>query len=362
MDDYYAVIMAGGGGTRLWPLSRRARPKQMLKLFGERTLFQIAVERLEELFPPDRILVVTVHDQAANLQEQCPGIPGENFLLEPLPRGTASVVGLAAITLAERDPLAMMAVLTADHFIKDLPLFHRLLLAAREVAQAGFLVTLGITPTFPATGYGYIQQGASLGQYRDLAAYQVKRFIEKPDQLKAEAMLGEGEHSWNSGMFVWRVEQILAEIERQMPDLSRSLGEIQQSLGTPGLAAVLNRVWPQLRKETIDYGVMEGARQVAVIPAEGLGWSDVGSWDSLFELLSADQDGNIFMRGDHLHLSTGNTLLYNDQEGKLVVTIGVENLVVVDTGDVLLICQRDHAQQVRAAVQNLEQMQKQALL
>ncbi|MDD5468751.1 MAG: mannose-1-phosphate guanylyltransferase [Anaerolineales bacterium] len=354
-DHFYAVIMAGGGGTRLWPLSRRARPKQMLPLIDQRSLFQMAVDRLAGLFSPERILVVTVESQAPELQEQCPAIPRENFLLEPKPRGTASVVGLAAVALSQRDPQAIMAVLTSDHFIGNETRFRDLLQVAGKVAEQGHLVTLGISPTYAATGYGYIQRGELLGQVDEVAVYHVARFKEKPDELQAQLMLATGDHTWNSGMFIWRVDRIQEEIDRQMPALSAALAQIAQAWGTPQRAAVIQQVWEDLIVETIDYGVMEGARQVVVIPATDLRWSDVGAWDSLFDVLPADANGNIIMGGQHFGLDTRESLVYVSQEHRLIVTIGVRDLVVVDTGDVLLICRKDQAQKVRHVVNVLKE-------
>jgi mannose-1-phosphate guanylyltransferase len=354
LDHYYAVIMAGGGGTRLWPLSRQKRPKQMLSLFDERTLFQTSIQRLDGVFPPERILVVTVKEQADELRQQTPDIPAENFLLEPMPRGTASVVGLAAVALQERDPQAVMAVLTADHYIGNEPLFHELLITAHDVAQDGLLVTLGIEPTFPATGFGYIQRGEEFGVYRGMHVFRVSQFKEKPAEDQARAMLQTADHSWNSGMFVWEVESIMTEFDRQMPELAEALETIAQSWHSPEREAVLARVWASIRPETIDYGIMEHAASVVVIPAAGLEWSDVGSWDSLFDLLDGDPDGNIIMGGEHVGLDTRKTLVYMDKERRLIVTIGVQDLVLVDTGDVLLVCKKDQAQQVRQIVNQLK--------
>lgn len=345
--------MAGGVGTRLWPLSRKARPKQMLSLIEERSLFQSAIDRVDGILPPERILVVTVAEQADQLREQAPEIPAENFLIEPMPRGTASVVGLAAQALQHRDPQAVMAVLTSDHYIGNQERYQDLLRAAHQVALDGYLVTLGITPTFPATGYGYIQQGELLGSYQNQSVYRVRRFKEKPDDIQARAMLESGDHAWNSGMFVWQVSQILEEFERQMPDLAKTLAEIGRDWDTEARLATLERLWPAIHPETIDYGVMEGARQVAVIPAQGLNWSDVGTWDALFDVLPADQSGNIVMGGTHIGVDTSHSLVYVSHEHRLIVTIGVDNLVVVDTGDVLLVCNKDQAQKVRQVVNQL---------
>jgi mannose-1-phosphate guanylyltransferase len=325
----------------------------MLRLLGERSLFQTAVDRLQGVFPPDRILIVTVEEQASELLLQCPAIPQENFLLEPMPRGTASVVGLAAVTLQKRDPQAVMAVLTSDHFIGNEDGFKHLLKAAYDVAQEGYLVTLGISPTFPATGYGYIQRGEQLGSYRDLDVYRALRFKEKPDQDQASSMLADGDHTWNSGMFVWRVDRVMEEFEAQMPELFASLGKIASQLGTAQERVTINTQWAQLKPETIDYGIMEDAGQVAVIPAVGLQWSDVGSWDSLFDVIPGDEHGNIVIGGQHIGLETRESLVYVAHEHRLIVTIGVEDLVVVDTGDVLLVCHKEQAQEVRKIVNQL---------
>ena len=355
LNHYYAVIMAGGGGTRLWPLSRQAQPKQMLRLIDDRSLFQIAVQRLVDIFPPDRILVVTVAEQAEELRQQAREIPADNFLLEPMPRGTASVIGLAGVVLKERDPQAIMAVLTADHFIGNEEKFRRLLLAGMDVAADGYLVTLGITPNSPATGYGYIQRGESIGTYDRLNVYRVLRFKEKPDEDRAKAMLESGDHTWNSGMFIWQVSQIMAEFARQMPDLASRLDKISQAWHTTDRQYVIDQEWPLIKAETIDYGIMEDAKNVAVIPAESLNWSDVGTWDSLFDVLNADQDGNIVLGEGHVGVKTSNSLIYAKQGNRLIVTIGVNDLVLVDTGDVLLVCGKSEAQKVRQVVNQLKQ-------
>lgn len=356
MDHYYAVIMAGGGGTRLWPLSRQAKPKQMLQLNGKQTLFQMAVDRLEGLFAPDHIYVVTVASQAAQLQEQSPQIPAENFLLEPMPRGTASVVGLAAVALRQRDPDAVMAVLTADHFIMNEAGFRDALSAAFDLSQENYLVTLGIKPTFASTGYGYIQRGDRLGEYRGREAFRVLKFREKPNQEQAEIFLRQGDHDWNSGMFIWRVDRILEEFQRYMPELMTSLTTIDQAWNGSDRAGVIQSIWPTIQVQTIDYGIMEKAEQVATLPAGDLGWNDVGSWDSLFEVLPADEKGNIILGAQHIGLETSNSLICAEAPDRLIVTIGASDLVIVDTGNAVLICPRDDAQKVRELVNLLKKM------
>ena len=352
---YYAVIMAGGGGTRLWPLSRQSRPKQLLPIIEQRSLFQMAVDRLDGLFNPAHIIVVTVQNQVNELHEQCPLIPMENFLIEPEPRGTASVIGLAAIALTKRDPDAVMAVLTSDHYIGNQDWFHKLLKVAAIVAEKNYLVTLGITPTYAATGYGYIQHGAVQGRYNGVDVYYVANFKEKPDELQAQIMLATGDHSWNSGMFIWKAKKILTEIDRQMPTLGGALRKIAAKWNTPQRQQTLEKEWLNLTPQTIDYGIMEGAGDVVVIPAGSLKWSDVGSWDSLFDVLPSDANENIIIGGRHFGLDTKKSLVYVNQEHRLIVTIGVRDLVVVDTGDVLLICRKDEAQKVRHVVNLLKE-------
>jgi mannose-1-phosphate guanylyltransferase len=361
-EHHYAVIMAGGGGTRLWPVSRKEKPKQLLPLIGQETLFQSTVARLKDLFPPERILVVTVEEQAPEMKEQAVDIPEENYLIEPGPRGTASVVGLAAMVLQTRDPQALMAVLPSDHFIRNVDLFHYLLKAAFGVAENEYLVTLGITPTAPSTAYGYIQQGKAVdGEYR-YPVYSVKRFKEKPDEETAQQLLRSGDHSWNSGMFIWRADTILNEINRQMPELGKTLDVIKTSWGTAAQAEVLAKNWLDLKNETVDYGIMEKAEHVAVLPAGGLGWSDVGSWSSLFEVLLPDMNGNIATNAVlHLGHETHNTLVYGGHD-RLIVTIGVDDMVIVDTGDALLVCKTDQSQKVKEVVEHLRKHRQENFL
>ncbi len=358
---FYAVIMAGGGGTRLWPLSRSNRPKQMLRIGSKRTLFQLAVDRLEGLIPMENILVVTGADMANDLRADCPRIPEENYLLEPAPKGTAAVVGLAAAFLGQKDAQAVMAVLTADHIITDVGYFQKILRAASHAAQKGYLVTLGIHPTSPSTGYGYIQRGAKIITLDGQEVYEVRRFKEKPDLDTARKMLESGDHDWNSGMFIWTANRIREEIARQMPALENVLVQIETAW-TQGDDQQVKNAWATLTPQTIDYGIMENADRVAVIPAAGLGWNDVGSWDSLFEVLSADSDGNIILAERFANLNTRNVLVLSEDKNRLIAAIGVEDLIIVDSGNIVLVCHKSQAQRVREIVQYLKQTQNQDYL
>lgn len=346
----YAVIMAGGAGTRLWPLSRQQRPKQTLPLIGDRSLYQMALDRLTPLFPLERILVITCPEHAALLREQPPTLPEENYLIEPEGRGTAPAIGLAAVHLRQRDPDAVMAVVTADHDIADLPAFQQALSAGFEVAGRGFLVTLGIRPRSAVTGFGYIHQGHRICAAHGLEVYRVDRYVEKPAREVAEQMVASGDYSWNSGMFLWRVEQVLDEFLRQMPELHTQLMHIRDAQVQGNYGKVLNAVWPTLTKQTIDYGIMEHASAVAVIPIE-IGWTDVGSWGAVRGLLPADSNGNTLI-GDTIAIDTRNSFVYGHK--RLITTVGIRDLMIIDTQDALLVCAADREQEVKEIVERLK--------
>jgi mannose-1-phosphate guanylyltransferase len=354
-EDFFAVIMAGGRGTRLWPLSRKGHPKQSIKINGEDSLFQIAVKRLLDLIPYERLIVITVADQVEDLHRQCPEIPQENFVTEPLGRGTASVVGLAAIAIRSRVSCGTMAILPADHLIENSTKLRELLKAAYQVAQDDYLVTLGITPTFPATGYGYVQKGEALCKFEGMQTFKVSSFKEKPDPQQAEIFSTDGKHTWNSGMFIWKANTVLEEFEKQMPGLYQKLMTIERAWSGDQKEQVLMDVWPTIEPQTIDYGIMEGAEKVAVIPARELGWSDVGSWDSLFDALQKDQDGNIILKGETVTFDTQGTLICEDSADRMIVTIGIKDLVIIDSGKSILVCDRKDSQNVREVIEYLKQ-------
>jgi mannose-1-phosphate guanylyltransferase len=354
-EHLYAAIMAGGGGTRLWPLSRHGKPKQSLRLIGERTLFQMAVERLDPVIPVERTLILTIREQAKQLQDQIPELEWKNFILEPEPKGTASVIGLAAIYLRRRDPQAVMACLTADHYIPGVASFQKLLKAAYDIAQQGYLITLGVSPTRPDTGYGYIHRGEQLFQTDIHPSYRVLTFTEKPDLQTAEEYLSTGEYFWNSGMFIWHVDQILDEIRLQLPELFESLTKIEASIGTTDELAVTEKIWAGLENVTVDYGVMEGAQRVVMLPADDLGWVDVGDWSRLFDILPHDNMDNVIQAELVSLIDSKGLLIYQDinRSEKLIAGLGIEDLVIIDTGDVLFVCPRSRAPQLKKLVDSL---------
>lgn len=348
----YAVILAGGSGKRLWPRSRRECPKQLLDLKYEgRTMLQETFARLEPLVPADKVYIVTGGSYVEGTSDQLPAVPEPNIISEPQGRGSAPAIGLAAVYLRHRDPEAVMACLPADHHITRPDEFRQVLSVADQVAQQGHLVTLGIKPDYAHTGYGYIETGERLMDVGEHTVYRVQRFTEKPDEPTARRFVEGGRHFWNSGMFIWKASVILDEIERHLPCLHACLTEVEQVLGAEEEREVLERAWSLVESETIDFGVMEKAEDVVAIPVD-MGWNDVGSWASLIELLPCDGEGNVIV-GRHVGVETKGSLIYSAH--RLVTTVGVENLIIVDTEDAILICSADRAQEVKALVERLDE-------
>lgn len=352
MSHYYAMIMAGGGGTRLWPMSRANTPKQLLALVEEHSMFRVSVERLEPLFPPERIYIVASEALAPALKAEVPYIPDENFIVEPYGKDNGPAAALGLTIIHKRDPQATVAYLASDHHISDRDGFQNALTAAFELALRGHIVTLGISPSFPSTGFGYIRRGAPLGQVRGVSAFKSLGFTEKPDLERAIHFVQSGEYSWNSGMFIWRAQQALDEFARQRPAMHELFAALAPAIDTPAYHDAVLATWDAVERISIDFAVMEGARDVAVLPVD-IGWSDIGSWGALFDVVALDDRGN-GIKGqspNHITIDTTNTLVYAD---KLVVTVGVNELVVVDTEDALLICHKDRTQDVKKIVAELK--------
>lgn len=351
MEHLYALVLAGGSGTRLWPHSRSQRPKQFLSLSGEATMLQETVARTRALIPPDRVYVATNDAYVPFVTEQLPDVPVDQVLAEPSGRGTAPCIGLAALHLLRRDPDAVMVVLSADHRIMHTDRLCASLAAAAELAQEGRLVTLGIVPSAPATGYGYIQRGPALVESGRQTIFSINSFVEKPTHERACAYLATGEYYWNAGMFVWRADRILEELAAHRPLLSYGLRLIGETIGTERYEQTLAATWDELENIAIDVAVMEHTHHAAVIPVD-LGWSDVGDWAALAEVLPPDSDGNVVL-GNHIGVDTHNTLVFGN--GRMVATIGVDDLLIVDTHDALLICVRERAQDVKSIVARIKE-------
>ncbi len=344
MEHLNAVILAGGSGTRLWPLSTPSFPKQFLPLPNGKSMIQESLARVEGLISPGQTWVVTGHSMVQLVQEHLPSIPVSNILGEPVGRSTAAAIGWAAATIARRDPQAIMMVLTADHVITKIDVFNQSLRLAARLARQGYLVTLGIKPTGPETGYGYIRYAAPLSEGFDHQAFDGERFVEKPDAVMAQAYLQDGHYVWNSGMFVWKVETILAALQKHLPELARKIDTIAESMGTAQERATLDELWPTLQTISIDYGVMEKANKVAVIPVE-IGWNDVGNWEQYASLFPADEH-DVRRVGHHEGLGSRNVFVYNNTQ-RQVFTNGLEDIVVVEMDDKTVICHKDEVQRVK---------------
>jgi mannose-1-phosphate guanylyltransferase len=346
----HAVIMAGGIGARFWPMSRRRKPKQLLDLLGEGTLLDQTIERIAPMVPPERRWIITNHEQMEMIRDTVPAGRDISFILEPMGRNTAPAIGLAAVHLLRSDPDAVMMVLPADHRIQNTNAFRKCLLAAADlVKDSDVLATIGIDPTRPETGYGYIQIDRATKPLAE-NIYRVKTFAEKPNLELARRFFESGEFVWNSGIFVWRADVIMQQISDHLPQWYSGLQEIAAALGSPHEDEITRRVFSALKGISIDYGVMERAAHVAVVRGT-FQWSDVGSWDEVWRLMAQDGSGNACRGNAEVVDGKNNLVLAGD---KLIAVIGSQDLIVVDAGDAILICPREGSQQVRAVVDQLE--------
>jgi mannose-1-phosphate guanylyltransferase len=350
----HAVIPAGGSGTRLWPLSRAAYPKFLHSLVGERTLLQATMDRLLPVSSFSRIWVVTGSAHAVAVARQLPDIPSGHILVEPGPKDSAPAIALAAAIIAREDPGAVMGSFAADHVVGDPGAFRGVVRTAVASAEEGNLVTVGITPTGPDTAYGYLQLGDPVGES---GALRVVEFKEKPSHSVAVSYLESGRYAWNAGMFVWRVDVFLAELRRQLPGLAAGIGRIADAWDTPVRDDVLAEIWPSLPRISVDHGVMEGAgvRGLVTCVPGSFGWTDVGDWHALGEVLPVGPDGSVVVgpEGEALTIDSDGCVVV-PRSGRLVATLGVRDLVVVDTPDAVLVCARDRAQEVKGLISALE--------
>jgi mannose-1-phosphate guanylyltransferase len=359
--NIYAVIMAGGVGSRFWPRSRERSPKQVLEIVGPGSMIVNTITRIQSLVPIEKIIVVTNKLQKDIIHQQVPSLPQHNVLTEPIGRNTAPCIGLAAKWISYYDADAIMVALPADHIIRDNEEFKRVIQRAAQVANENdALVTIGIKPTSPETGYGYIQFDDSLkkSHYVEDGIYCVKTFAEKPNVETAEKFLKSGDFLWNSGMFIWKTRVILQEIEKHLPELGEQLAKLEPTIGTEAYESTLEHVYGIIRSISIDYGVMEKASKVFVAKGD-FGWSDVGSWDEVTRISPVDADGNT-LRGTVIAKdSHGN---YVDAGNRVVATIGVDDIIVVTTDDAVLICRKGRSQDVKEIVDYLRRKQINELL
>lgn len=347
-----AVIMAGGKGERFWPKSRQSLPKQFLSLTNDgKTMIQLTAERHRAIIDYEDMFVVTNKDYVDLVKQQLPQIPEENILAEPMARNTAPCVGYAATVIGKKYDDAVMLVLASDHLIKNETLYLDSMIQAVELAkEEKKLVTIGITPTYPETGYGYIHFGRDEADENHRGIYIVKKFVEKPDLERANKYLDSGEYLWNSGMFVWKVSSIMACIKKFMPDTYKGLEKIGEAVGSDDYEKVLTENYTSFASESIDYGIMEKASDIYTIPGN-FGWDDVGSWLALARINKINEDGN-YIYGDVVTIDTSNSIISGGS--KFIATIGINDVVVVDTDDALLICDKDETGKVKKVLETLK--------
>ncbi len=344
-----ALIMAGGRGERFWPKSRKSLPKQFLSLTDDgRTMIQLTVERIRPLIDLEDIYISTNRAYRGLVMEQLPGIPPENILCEPVGRNTAPCIGLGAVHIAKKYEDAVMMVLPSDHLIKYNQMFLNALKDGCSIAEKGKnLVTIGITPDYPETGYGYIK---FLPQQADGNAYAVDRFVEKPDMETAKEYLESEEYLWNSGMFIWKVSTILDNMKSMLPDLHQGLLNIAEAIGTDKQEMVLEKVFPELESVSIDYGVMEKAENIFILPGV-FGWDDVGSWLAVERIQKSNESGNV-VTGNIITINSKNNIIQGGK--KLIAAVGLENLIIVDTEDATLICDKGNTPDIKLVLENLK--------
>ncbi len=347
----FAVLMAGGVGTRFWPRSRAKNPKQVLDILNHETMIEATFKRLKGLVDPSHIFVVTNQVQKEIISKYLPQLKAENYIIEPFGRNTAPCIALAAMIIQHIHAEGVMVVLPADHLISNVKEFQRVIRhAAQFASETNSLVTLGITPTYPSTGYGYIQRGEEIRKINGDCVYQVKTFAEKPNLETAMRFLESGDFYWNSGMFIWRTSTILQEIEDKLPELHEGFSQVKAHIGKSSFQSKIENVYKRIRGISIDYGVMQTAQNVFVIPAN-MGWNDVGSWEVVYDISEKDKNKNC---GDfkNLHIvDASENYIYAPK--KLVALVGVKNIIVVDTGDALLVCKKSRAQDVKEIVEQL---------
>lgn len=339
------LIMAGGVGSRFWPLSRKDRPKQFLNLVDkDRSMIQATVDRISKLTAHDNIFIATSQEYVEKMKEHLPEIPAENLTVEPMRRNTAACIGLAALYIERKDPDGVMVVLPSDHLIIDEERFLDTVHSAVKVAEEGDnLVTIGIEPSHPETGYGYINYQNKYDEVNGHEVFEVKAFTEKPNREQAERFLEAGTYLWNSGMFVWKVSTIRKMFELHMPQLHQGLEIMKDGIGTAQEVEILKDQFEKLADISIDYGIMEKAEDIYVIPGS-FGWDDIGSWPALERVEKRDKHGNV-IRGHHIGIDTKNTIVHGN--GKIITTVGLDDIVIVDTEDAILICDKKRAQEVK---------------
>lgn len=350
--NIYAVLMAGGVGTRFWPRSRAKNPKQVLNIVDHHTMIQSTYKRLKGIVGSSNVVVVTNQAQKKIIRKQIRSLKDENFIIEPFGRNTAPCIGLAAIRILQETSDSLMVVLPADHLISDVKEFRTVLHNAADFAQEkGGIITLGIEPTYPATGYGYIQKGKQVKDFTNSAIFKVKTFAEKPNPETAERFLNSGDFYWNSGIFIWKASTILNEIGDKLPELYEGLMEIKKRIGKSDYRKTVENVYRRIRGISIDYGVMQTAAEVYLIPTN-MGWNDVGSWEVVHQISQKDKEDNAGEFKHFFQIDSKGNYIYAPK--KLVALVGIEDLVLVETRDAILISKKSRSEEIKEIVEQLK--------
>lgn len=355
MDKLYCLIMAGGSGTRFWPRSRIAKPKQYLNLFGSKSLLQSTIERFNSFTERENIYIVSSQNQSQILEEQAVDIPRDNLIYEPVGKNTLPCIGLAAMFAERENPDGIMVVSPSDHLIENNDLFRDTILTAAKIAdEREGIVTIGITPSYPATGYGYVKVGQNIDSDSRIRQFKVDRFVEKPDESKASMYLNQGGFFWNSGLFIFKISVFLKAVEQHAPDLYKDLRKIQEKMGTPDFYQVLDTVYKAVEGISIDYGIMEHANNIYLVEGSFI-WNDLGSWESVYLTDNKDEAGNV-TSGDVMTLDSSDSYIYTDNG--LIAVVGLDNVVVVKEGNAILVCSREKTEEVKRIVEQLKEKNK----
>ncbi len=365
-ENAYTVILAGGGGTRLWPKSRKAHPKHLLKLIGDKTLLRLTYERVKDIFPAERILVITHVDHEKLVRKEVPELPSENIICEPQAKNTALAMGVAAAFVHKRNPNAGIIYLAADHIFKDVPRFQQNAIGALRVALSGnHIVSIGIKPDFPHTGLGYIRIGEELEQESKTSqkgfVFKVDEFKEKPNLVTAQSFVASGQYLWNANLYCWSTQTIFEAFKKHSPKMGEGIKDILDALGTPSQQKTIEKVYEDAENISIDYAISERADNIVVIPGD-FGWSDIGDWKVVYDTLDKDVNENALVGDPQSLINIDSKTSMIETNGRLVVTIGLEDIVVVDTEDAILICAKDRTQDVKKVVEKLKEDKKEKYL
>ena len=359
MEKIYTLIMAGGSGTRFWPRSRVAKPKQYLNMFGEESLLQSTLERFKTFTDPDNIYIVSSQNQAEALESQANELPKENLIYEPVGKNTLPCIGLAAMFAEKDNPDGIMVVSPADHLINEHGLFRDTIQAAAKIAdEKDGIVTIGITPNYPATGYGYVKTAENITGDEKIKQFKVERFVEKPDIENAKTYLDQGGYFWNSGLFIFKVSVFLDAVKEFAPDLFDHLRRIQSDIGNPSFPQTLDTIYRAVESISVDYGIMEHAKNIYLVEGN-FDWNDLGSWESVYLEEEKDGNGNA-ANGEAIFLDSSNSYIYSEDE--IVALVGLDDVVVVRDGNATLVCKRDKVQDVKKIVEQLKSENKSKFL